>query len=336
MLVALRGENSLRPWDHEALSMMQTASFNRLLTAACAALALTLTACGESPTAPRSVAVKRTNAATALAAHPAAVASSASIAHPVTTAVAKSKVVLAPATPPALVPAPVAPAPADGTAAVDNSLMTANSPIAIEMNGASTGSTSGTINDASAGTASALAASAITAEIVDQKNGVLFGMGAYKCTVQVTNNSATPKSGLLKLTFMNGTKFSKTAPAVQLVTLAPNETQTLPFVDKLWSTDSAVVSVAETQPGQPMAAFVTTKKNGVFLGLGAYKCTVEVINPDVTVHTATLVVSFTHGGGKASVTAPVRTSVTLQPNTAQSFDFSDPKWSTNDVTATLE
>jgi hypothetical protein len=79
-----------------------------------------------------------------------------------------------------------------------------------------------------------------------------------------------------------------------------------------------------------LTASVTKKKNGVFLGIGKFKCTVEVTNPGTTSHSGTLTVTFKNGS-KDSKTAPITKQVTLGPNETQSFDFEDKKWSTDNV-----
>jgi hypothetical protein len=79
-----------------------------------------------------------------------------------------------------------------------------------------------------------------------------------------------------------------------------------------------------------LTASVTSKKNGVFLGIGKFKCTVEVTNPGTTSHSGTLTVTFKNGS-KDSKTAPIQKQVTLGPNESQSFDFEDKAWSTDNV-----
>jgi hypothetical protein len=79
-----------------------------------------------------------------------------------------------------------------------------------------------------------------------------------------------------------------------------------------------------------LTANVTTKKNGSFMGMGTFKCTVEVSNSSSVVRTGTLTVTFMNGS-KPSSTAPVVKQVTIPAGGSQSFDLSDPKWSTSDV-----
>ena len=78
----------------------------------------------------------------------------------------------------------------------------------------------------------------ITATVTAKKNGKLFGMGKFTCTVEVTNPSSVPRHGVLTVTFLNGKKDSKTAPETRPVTLLANETRSYSFVDPKWSTDS--------------------------------------------------------------------------------------------------
>ena len=83
----------------------------------------------------------------------------------------------------------------------------------------------------------------LTASVVKKKNGTLFGMGKFTCTVEVSNPSSVQRTGTLTVTFMNGSKSSKTAPITESVSLGPNETRTFDFVDKKWSTDSVNVEI---------------------------------------------------------------------------------------------
>lgn len=83
----------------------------------------------------------------------------------------------------------------------------------------------------------------LTASVIKKKNGFLFGMGKFSCTVEVSNPSSVQKTGTLTVTFKNGSKTSKTAPVTQSVSLGPNETKTFDFTDKKWSTDAVDVEV---------------------------------------------------------------------------------------------
>lgn len=82
--------------------------------------------------------------------------------------------------------------------------------------------------------------------------------------------------------------------------------------------------------GGDLTASVLKKKNGVFLGMGKFKCTVEVSNPSSVQKTGTLTVTFKNGS-KASKTAPITESVSLGPNETKTFDYEDKKWSTDNV-----
>ena len=83
----------------------------------------------------------------------------------------------------------------------------------------------------------------ITATLGTKKNGVLFGMGKFKCTVDVSNPSSVGRSGTLTVTFLNNGKPSKTAPEVRPLALQPNETRHYEFEDKRWSTDNVQIDV---------------------------------------------------------------------------------------------
>lgn len=309
----------------------------RLMTTATAVMAIALSGCGASPTAAKlssatkkatTAAVTKTVAAATTATKPAA-AQTTQVAAAQTTTVAPqtsatNALTAVTSTTDTAAVAPTTTA-TDTTAAVST-----GTPVAAESTADSTAAA-----DANAFQQMLVAdTSALTAEITAQKNGVVLGMGSYNCTVLVSNSSDQPKTGVLQLTFMNGENPSKTAPSVQLVTIPAHGSQSFDFKDTAWSTDSAVVNVAETHDGQPLAAFVTMKKNGAVMGLGSYKCSVVVINPDDVEHTGTLVVTFKKGTAD-SATAPISQSVTLAAHASQSFDFSDPKWTTNNVEATI-
>ncbi|MDB5097014.1 MAG: hypothetical protein JWM80_1435 [Cyanobacteria bacterium RYN_339] len=90
---------------------------------------------------------------------------------------------------------------------------------------------------------------------------------------------------------------------------------------------TATTPVADTAQ---LTASITKKKNGSFLGMGKFTCTVEVTNPGTTSHSGTLTVTFKNGK-KVSATAPITKQVTLGPNETQSFDFEDKKWTTDSV-----
>lgn len=81
-----------------------------------------------------------------------------------------------------------------------------------------------------------------------------------------------------------------------------------------------------------LTATVTTKKNGVFLGMGSYKCTIEVSNPNSVARTGTLTVQFMHGSKNGKT---ITQQVSLGPNETQDLDFKDSSWFTNGVNATI-
>lgn len=90
--------------------------------------------------------------------------------------------------------------------------------------------------------------------------------------------------------------------------------------------------VAPPMPVSPPMATVTSKKNGVFLGIGKFKCTVEVTNPADVAQSGTLTVTF-QNGKKASKTAPISQRITLQARETQTLNFEDKAWSTDAVIA---
>jgi hypothetical protein len=290
----------------------------RLFFAAAVAALVALPGCGASPTAPKSI--KRTTAN-----KPAAVAPLAATAKPAAAAPAA-------ATPVAAKPAAEKETPAEPEAPAAHESM--------QVGAKSTGTTTSTSIEAiaeaalSPETKSALDAS-LSAEVVAQKNGVLFGMGTFKCTVQVTNNSDADHTGLLKVTFMNKDKPSSTDPALQLVTIPAHGSQSFDFEDKKWSTDNVTVEVTPTTHGQSLAALVLSKKNGVILGMGTFKTTIEVINPDDEERTGTLIVQF-RNGSKDSATPAIHQAVTLGAHQSKTFDFEDKKWTTGNVAVTVE
>jgi hypothetical protein len=87
----------------------------------------------------------------------------------------------------------------------------------------------------------------ITASVTHKKNGVLFGMGTFKCTVEVNNPSSVGRSGTLTVTFLNNGKPSKTPAEVRPLALKAGETRSYDFEDKRWTTDDVQVEV-KTNP----------------------------------------------------------------------------------------
>lgn len=79
-----------------------------------------------------------------------------------------------------------------------------------------------------------------------------------------------------------------------------------------------------------ITATVSTKKNGTILGMGTFKCTIEVSNPSSVARYGTVTATFMNGS-KQSKTAPVVIPVTLKANETRSYDLSDGAWSTDDV-----
>jgi hypothetical protein len=107
-------------------------------------------------------------------------------------------------------------------------------PMAAADTGASTPAPVGTVAD-------------ITATVTAKKNGVLFGLGKFKCTVEVNNPSSMGRSGTLTVTFLNKGNPSKTAPEVRPLALKAGETKSYDFEDARWTTDDVQVEV-KTNP----------------------------------------------------------------------------------------
>ncbi len=184
--------------------------------------------------------------------------------------------------------------------------------------------------------AGAAATGQLEAAIVTEKNGSLFGMGTYKCTVEVTNPTDHRLTGNVTVTFMNKDKPSKTEPAVRPVDVPANGAITLEFEDKKWSTDNAEVEVATNAapPGGLVAAVIKTK-NGIVFGMGKFKTTVEVTNPTGATKSGTLVVTFTNKGEPVEG-SPIKQELTLDAGETQTFDFEDKHWKTDGVEADIE
>ena len=113
----------------------------------------------------------------------------------------------------------------------------------------------GTTTDASIASAPAkVSLPDLTASITTAHKAFL-SLGKYSCTVEVVNPAGVYRTGTLTVTFLNGTKASKTAPIVKKVSLGPNATQSLTFTETRWLTSSATVSIT-SDPGeaQPITA----------------------------------------------------------------------------------
>lgn len=86
----------------------------------------------------------------------------------------------------------------------------------------------------------------LTASVTKVKNGVIFGIGTCKATVEVMNPTQQSLSGTLTVTFTNGGKPTSHVETKQ-VTVGPGESQTLDFSDKKWSTDNATAEITTNQ-----------------------------------------------------------------------------------------
>lgn len=305
--------------------MFSRETLSRIFTAAGVAAALVLSGCGASPTAaPKSV--KKT------------------------TPVAKAAPVAqapAPVAPLATTPKAAAPAKTVATKPVveeEVEEVVAEEPVEAEPTTTSKsieisseeGATKkpdplGAISDELMGVLDA----SLSAEVVDQQNGKLFGMGQFKATIEVTNDSDTAQVGMLKVVFMNGDTESGTAPFMQTIALKAHSSKTVPVVDAKWSTDSCVASITPLTGSDKLGAFVVSTKNGTMLGMGTFAAEIEVVNPYNTPKTGTLVVVF-HNGNKDSKTEPIRQAVSLAAGESQTFTFEDKKWSTDNVSVTVE
>ncbi len=172
-------------------------------------------------------------------------------------------------------------------------------------------------------------------EITSVKNGVVLGVGTFRCTVRVWHEDSASQTGVLRVTFKEKGKDSGTPPAVKLLTVAANEVKSITFEDKNWRTREAEAAMVTSSSTQPLAAFVTAKKNGVVLGVGTYRCDVLVVNPMSTSRTGALVVQFLNKGAPAK-TPVVRTPLTLAGRASQVFTFTDKNWQTDDVRVAVE
>lgn len=86
----------------------------------------------------------------------------------------------------------------------------------------------------------------LTASVTKVKNGVIFGIGTCKATVEVMNPTQQTLSGTLTVTFTNGGKPTSHVETKQ-VTVGPGESQTFDFSDKKWSTDNATAEITTNQ-----------------------------------------------------------------------------------------
>jgi hypothetical protein len=102
----------------------------------------------------------------------------------------------------------------------------------------------------------------MTATVLKKKDGFL-GLGKFRVTVEVVNPGNQPRTGKLTVTFMAGSKTSKTAPTQQTVSLAANETKTFDFEDTRWATNGATADIV-TDP------LMGAPASGGFGGAGAY------------------------------------------------------------------
>lgn len=83
----------------------------------------------------------------------------------------------------------------------------------------------------------------LTAAVTSKKNGVVFGMGKFKATVEIANPTAATKSGTVTVTFLNKGNPVEGGVVEEQVTLDAGEKTTLTFENKKWTTDDVEVEV---------------------------------------------------------------------------------------------
>ena len=91
-------------------------------------------------------------------------------------------------------------------------------------------------------------------------------------------------------------------------------------------------STTTAMPSQPLMAQVTAKKNGVFLGLGKFTCTVTITNPAQVPQSGNLKVSILDSGKSVkdfneTVSVPAGQTVTR--------NYEDPHWMANDCSCSI-
>jgi hypothetical protein len=99
--------------------------------------------------------------------------------------------------------------------------------------------------------AAASRAAGLTARIVEARNGVILGLGAYKATIVVENAALERRSGMLVVTFTRGGKAVPGEPYRQPVTLDAGETDTLHVSDARWATNGAFAAIEAVEASAP-------------------------------------------------------------------------------------
>lgn len=83
----------------------------------------------------------------------------------------------------------------------------------------------------------------LVAAVTKAKNGIVFGMGKFKATVEVSNPTGVTKTGTLVVTFTNKGEAVEGSPIRQELTLEAGEKQTFDFEDKHWKTDGVEAEI---------------------------------------------------------------------------------------------
>jgi hypothetical protein len=82
----------------------------------------------------------------------------------------------------------------------------------------------------------------------------------------------------------------------------------------------------------PLTARISSKKNGVFLGMGTFKVTVAVTNAGTVAQSGTLKVSITD---KGKVLKDFSERVTVQPGQTLNKDYEDKRWKADNATVSV-
>jgi hypothetical protein len=82
----------------------------------------------------------------------------------------------------------------------------------------------------------------LKAEVTHIRNGLIFGLGTCKATVQITNPDTVDETGTLTVTFTQEGKPTSHVQS-QAVSLKAGATQTIVFSDKKWSIDGATAAI---------------------------------------------------------------------------------------------
>jgi hypothetical protein len=105
----------------------------------------------------------------------------------------------------------------------------------------------------------------LVARVVKVRNGLLFGLGTCRVTVEVSNSAMQPASGNLKVTFLRGNTPAGT-PIIKSISLGGGGSSLYEFEDKKWLTNTARAEIEADTMSDNFSNGLNTGNSGGFNG----------------------------------------------------------------------